>query len=221
MRAPAFMKGVAPKPSTPAHFMRQSVGGGSAPAPTPAAPAPSPVTPPLAPAPVSFETPDAPAAPAGGPAALAEFRPPPSPPPPPRPSAPSEAALAHALEKLGLQNERLAELARSDALEIGFMVAERILEQEITTNPRAMISLVRSAMRRLADSRNITVALSPADHERVKSAGDAGLAHVKLEIDPSLEAGDCRVSSELGVVDGKLESRLAEVRRAIDASEDD
>jgi flagellar assembly protein FliH len=120
-----------------------------------------------------------------------------------------------------LQNERLAELARSDALEIGFLVAERILEQEIGSNPRALISLVRSAMRRLAESRQITVQLCPGDHARIKH-GDvdtSGLASVKLEVDPALGPGDCRVVSELGQVDGRLATRLAEVRKSIESSE--
>ena len=39
------------------------------------------------------------------------------------------------------------------------------------------------------------------------------------EIDPAMGPGDCKVSSELGVVDGKLANRLAEVRRSIDSTE--
>lgn len=193
MRTPAFLQGVVQRPSAPAKFGKLEL----APAPTPPPPEPLPV---LAP-------------PIGIPVALAELRPPPTPPqPPPAPH------VNHAIEKLVLQNERLAELARSDALEIGFLVAERILEQEISQNPRALMSLVRSAMRKLADSREITVTVSAADHEKLK-AGEPGLASVKLEIDPSFGPGDCKVTSELGVVDGRMPTRMAELRKALEGDE--
>jgi hypothetical protein len=162
------------------------------------------------------------AAPTTIPVGLAELSPPPTPPRPAfGPDALSER-LAHAIESLKLQTERLAELAHNDALEIGILVAERILEQEVSTNSRALMSLVRSAMRRLADSRTITVALCSADHERIVERIKAGspdasaLATVKLVVDTSLHPGDCRVESELGSVDGKLSTRVAEARRSLD-----
>jgi len=192
MRTPSFLQGVVHRPSAPAKFGPIKA---VQPAPEPAPPPPSP------PAPI------------GIPVALAELRPPPT---PPQPSPAPQ--VHHAIEKLALQNERLAELARSDALEIGFLVAERILEQEVSHNPRALMSLVRSAMRKLADSREITVTVSAADHEKLK-AGEPGLASVKLEIDPSFGPGDCKVSSELGVVDGRMSTRLAELRKALEGDE--
>ncbi len=122
-----------------------------------------------------------------------------SPPALPRPAFVPDAVLerlAHAVESLKLQTERLAELAHNDALEIGILVAERILEQEVSTNSRALMSLVRSAMRRLADSRTITVALCAADHERVverikaNSPDASALATVEaLVVDTSLQSG--------------------------------
>src|SRR5262245_17222204 len=106
MRTPSFMQGVVARPSVPAKFGRlEAVQAPSQPAPTP--PPPPMVQP--SPSPVAF------------PVALAELRPPPTPPPPAPPPA-RGPHLEHAIEKLTLQNERLAELARSDALEIGFMV---------------------------------------------------------------------------------------------------
>ncbi len=203
MRTPAFLQGVTPRPSVPANFGRLHVVE-----PT-AAPTPPPVAPPLPSPP--------PAPPAGIPVALAELRPPPTPPPPPVPPQPS-APLSLAIERLVMQNERLADLARNDALEIGFLVAERILEQEVTHNPRALASLVRSAMRRLAEARDITVTVSPANHEKLK-AGEPGIANVKLEVDPSFGPGDVKVTSELGVVDGRLSTRIAELKKALEGEE--
>lgn len=214
MRQPNFLKGVSPRPSAPAQFGRLR----AAPVERPEAPELAASGPPPMPTP---PPPGEPALPIGQPAALAEFRPPPTPPPAIRPAFVNDDALAHALKSLELTSQRLAELAKSDALEVGFLVAERILEQEIAHNPRALMNLVRSALRRLGESRQVTLVLSPADHERLsarvaaKDPDAAVLATVKLEIDNTLTTGDVRVSSELGQVDGRLQGRLDELRKVI------
>lgn len=59
--------------------------------------------------------------------------------------------VAHAVEVLKLQAERLAEQARADALEIGFRVARRILEAELSSSPEPFFALVRSALKRAGD----------------------------------------------------------------------
>ena len=61
--------------------------------------------------------------------------------------------------------------------------------------------------------------LTAADLERLKAVGDPGLAAVKLEVDPTFGPGDCRVSSELGIVDGRVSTRLAEIKEALEGDE--
>src|SRR5688572_27851742 len=52
--------------------------------------------------------------------------------------------LGSAVEMLRTTSERLAAEARSDALEVGFLIAKRILETELTTSPEPLVALVRS-----------------------------------------------------------------------------
>jgi flagellar assembly protein FliH len=132
------------------------------------------------------------------------------------------ARVSFAVAGLRAQAERLAEQARADAIEIGFQVARRILERELTTSPETLFSLVRSAIRRVGEARTVTIRLAPADLEQLEAAGGGervGPASAKIELvaDPTLSVGDCLVESELGMVDGRLETRLQELRRGIDA----
>lgn len=210
-RKPSFLASVVIKPTSPAHFDRM------------AASPPQKATPKQS---FAHEPADEAVSPHDGAddAPKAEA---PRPPPPPPAFLPDGVAerLASAIDALKLQNGKLADQAKADALEIGLIVAERILEQEISTNPRALLSLIRSAMRRLAESRSLSVALCPADFERVQAKlteggpDVSGLTGIKLEVDPALQVGDCRVQSELGVVDGRLANRLAEIRRSIEQGE--
>ncbi|MEW6433336.1 MAG: FliH/SctL family protein [Myxococcota bacterium] len=143
----------------------------------------------------------------------------------PLPSAPGPVAaesgrrLEAAIERLRLEAARLADQARADALEIGFQVARRILEQELSANPEALFSLVRSAVRRLGDARHLVIRLHPADAERIDAPEGrqrVGLSLMQVEVvaDPTLEPGDCVVESEQAAVDGRVKTRLEELRRA-------
>lgn len=164
-------------------------------------------------------------------------RPAPEPPaaPPPAPAAPpldparitAEVAerIGSAVEVLRLCAERMAAEARSDALEVAFLVARRIVEAELQTSSEALVGLVRAAVRRLGEARKIVVRLSPPDAEAVNallaSRGAATLsgiatAHVEVMPDSALERGDCVVEGDLGSVDGRLSTRLEELRRALE-----
>ncbi len=152
-----------------------------------------------------------------------------------RSSAPAAADLAEttrtaerltaAVERLVLTSERLAAEARTDALEVAFLVARRILEAEVSTGIEPLLGLVRSALRKLGESRRIVIRLSPRDAAAVTAALAArgaatlaaGSAQIEIVTDATLSGGDCVVEGDLGAVDGRLDTRLSELRRAIAA----
>jgi flagellar assembly protein FliH len=132
--------------------------------------------------------------------------------------------LAAAIELLRSTAGRLAAEARSDALEIGFLVARRILESELTANREPLVALVRSAIRRLGEARQIVVRLCPQDAvaidallaERSSTAvSSVATAQIEVIADAALGRGDCLVEGDLGTVDGRIATRLEELRRAL------
>jgi flagellar assembly protein FliH len=136
--------------------------------------------------------------------------------------------LGSAVEMLRTTSERLAAEARSDALEVGFMIAKRILETELTTSPEPLVALVRSTIRRLGEARKMVVRLSQADAEAVNAilaargpsaVSTVATAQIEIIADASLERGDCVVESDVGSVDGRIATRLEELRRALAAEQ--
>jgi len=132
--------------------------------------------------------------------------------------------LGSAVEMLRTTSERLGAEARSDALEVGFLIAKRILETELTTSPEPLVALVRSTIRRLGEARKMAVRLSPGDAEAVNAilaargpsaVSTVATAQVEVVADASLERGDCVVESDVGSVDGRIATRLEELRRAL------
>lgn len=131
-----------------------------------------------------------------------------------------------AVELLRATAERLAAEARTDALEIGFLVARRILEMELTASAEPLVNLVRSAVRRLGESRKITIHLSPADAQALsavvqsrgtQSVAPATISKVEILADPSLGRGDCLVEGDMVTVDGRINARIEELRRALES----
>ena len=150
-----------------------------------------------------------------------------APPPPPAPVV-DMSRMDAAVDRLRMLSDRLAADMRNDALEVAMMLARKIVEGELTTNVDRMMSTVRSAVRRLGESRRITVRLSPEDAELLSKGNQpsselGGLSAAKVEVvaDAALGRGDCLVEGDLGSVDARLDTRFAELRRAIaeDAAE--
>lgn len=131
--------------------------------------------------------------------------------------------VGHAVDVLRLQSDRLAEQARSDALEIGFLVARRILETELQTSPEALFALVRGALKRAGESRRVAVRLHPDDVQAVEAAVASrdlvvGAAAVEVTADAALDRGDVVVETDFGTVDGRLKTRFDELHRAARAA---
>lgn len=147
--------------------------------------------------------------------------------PPPAAHMTNDAAerLGRAIGELRLTADRLGAEIAANAIEIGCLVARRILEAELKTDIEAHRSLVRSAVRRLGEEHRVTIHLAPADVERVRAAaGEAGgtdlgfnlgIAKVEVFADTNLTPGDCLVESDAASVDGRLGTRLEEVRRVL------
>jgi len=156
-------------------------------------------------------------------------------PAPPVPLQPEESdRLAGVVEELRRASARFGEALAANALEIGCLVARKILEAELKSDPELRLGLVRSAVRRLGEAQKVVVHLSPGDRDAVAEAlgrageadgepGDATaaasfgipLAQVELVSDTNLSPGDALVESDTAIVDGRLGTRLEELRRVL------
>ena len=159
----------------------------------------------------------------------AQREPPPAPGPTPEQleAVRAEAArkVAQGAEALRREAQRLAEVAADDAIELAFRVARRLLEAELSTSPEAFRALIRAALKRAGDSRKVSLRVHPQAAQALPPslAADAGLASAAVEVvaDASLAPWDCVVETDFGKLDGRLDTRLDELRRAAGAAEEE
>jgi len=124
------------------------------------------------------------------------------------------AAVVQALDKSfsGLQQKMADEL-----LQLGCDIARQVVRQELQSNPRALLPVVREALATFVqESRPATVRLNPADWKQLESAlrEEFGGARVQWQADPAVAPGDCMLECAGATIDGSLDTRW---RRAIAA----
>jgi len=125
-----------------------------------------------------------------------------------------------AIEALRSQGEKLAEQARSDALELGILIARRILEQEITANLDGIFALIKSAIRRAGEEHVTKLRLHPEDvkHLQASAQSEFSLGKIELVADATLERGDVMVDTAQHTIDGRLSTRFDELVRQLDGT---
>ncbi|MCZ2103922.1 MAG: flagellar assembly protein FliH [Comamonadaceae bacterium] len=105
----------------------------------------------------------------------------------------------------------------SDLLTLACDIARQVVRQELQSQPRALLPVVREALATFVqDSRLATVRLNPADWAALEPAlrSEFDGARVHWLADASVTPGGCSVECAGAVVDGTLETRW---RRAIAA----
>lgn len=153
---------------------------------------------------------------------------PPLPPPPAHMTSDNAERLGRAIEMLRLTTDRVGASVAANALELGVMIARRILEAELKTSIEVQRGLIRSAVRRLGETHKVTIHVAPADLEAVTAAAgeghgndlglNLGIAKIEILPDMNLTPGDCLVDSDAATVDGRLGTRLEEIRRVLSAA---
>ncbi|NLW44620.1 MAG: hypothetical protein GXY92_05500 [Syntrophomonadaceae bacterium] len=136
------------------------------------------------------------------------------------------------LEQARQQSEELIEQARKERLSIlgsceriivrmALDIAEKIVEQELITNPDIITELVHNIIDSMNTAETYKVLVNPEDYVNLaaeiakKKLSSTGNDNIQLAADNSISRGGCVVETDLGVVDARLETRIASLREAL------
>jgi flagellar assembly protein FliH len=110
------------------------------------------------------------------------------------------------------------------SLRLAVGIAEKVIRRQIAQQPEITLELVQEGLELAHGQERITVRLNPADHaalgDRVLKVSQqlAQLGKVQVVPDPQITAGGCRIDTDFGSIDQRLETQLARIAQELGSS---
>ena len=112
--------------------------------------------------------------------------------------------------------------AEQDIISIAMEAVERVLPQHFIDVPQMVLPVVRDAILRVKDQKEIVVHVPPACYDFVLMARDelrsvltAGDSELMITSDEGLKPGDCLVETPNGSVDARLQTQIEQLKKAV------
>jgi flagellar assembly protein FliH len=122
-------------------------------------------------------------------------------------------ALKETVEKLVRIRQQDVERMETETVKLALAIARKIIGYETDQGP-VIGHVVRTAMRKVADPRHLTLRLNPKDIDTVRAFqrellpdDDVG-ADLGLEADESIGKGGCIIETQLGDVDARIDQQI-------------
>lgn len=102
-------------------------------------------------------------------------------------------------------------------LKLCMEIVEKVIRHEARTDPRVVTRVVKSCLRRVKDSEQVCIRVSPDELEEVMSRRDElaglaqGLGELRIVDDRRVSPGGCVVESSAGDFDARIESQLSKI----------
>lgn len=125
------------------------------------------------------------------------------------------ARLAHQLGELAGFRARFRQDAEEDLVKLAIAIAQRVLHREITTDPEAILGLVKAALQRVEAREVLRVRVHPEDARTLETClADLGLPE-KIEVvaDQGLERGGVILETSRGYLEASVNTQLQEIER--------
>jgi flagellar assembly protein FliH len=127
-------------------------------------------------------------------------------------------AMGEALRELQQLRHETADAVERDAVELALALAGKILAGALEAEPERVIDVVRSALRRIADRRQIVVLVDPGDLDVVSAAvGElraqvGGIETCDVQADRRIGRGGAVVRTVEGEIDATVKTQLERAR---------
>jgi flagellar assembly protein FliH len=138
--------------------------------------------------------------------------------------ASAASALTEAAREIRSLRAHTVDTVESDAIDMALQLAEQILAGTLKAHPEIVVEVVRGALRRVSDRRNVAVLVNPADLDIVRGALEdltghgSGVELCDLQADERVGVGGAIVRTIEGEVDAGVYTQLERAREVIEHS---
>ncbi len=130
-------------------------------------------------------------------------------------------AIQQAIEGIHQAKQAWVQRWEENAVRLSVAIAARLVRRELNHSPEITLQLVREALELAAGSNRVKLHLNPKDHQTLgeqvkKLASEIGkLAPTDIVADATVGPGGCRVSTEFGEIDQRIETQLARIEKEL------
>ena len=135
--------------------------------------------------------------------------------------APVLKAFEHAIVELADIKRKLRLTAEKETVNLALAIARKVVCTELTLNRDILGNIVKEAMSRVVERRNIKIRLSPSDMNFLRETGYrsfdflGNVEGVDFEEDGSVHSGGCVIETSLGEIDGRIEKQFQIIEEAL------
>ncbi|QHS09242.1 FliH/SctL family protein [Sinimarinibacterium sp. NLF-5-8] len=126
--------------------------------------------------------------------------------------------LRQLIEHIAKPLQQLDDEVEQALTELAAAIAERVVADELSLQPERIRQMLRDVLKGLPSQlRTLRVQVHPEDAALLAAqfTPEQDVDEFSIVEDASLQRGDCRVSSDSSLIDGRWKTRLAEVVQAI------
>ena len=126
------------------------------------------------------------------------------------------AKVAEALRLFAQKTNEYYSRAEVELVHLALAIAAKILHREAQVDRMLVAALVKVAMEKLQHGTTATVRVRPeevADWNRYFEGNSSGEIRVEVKADPSVEAHNCILETELGTTELGLDAQLKEIEQ--------
>jgi len=122
-------------------------------------------------------------------------------------------------EALKAAKDELLKGAEEGVLALVGEVARRVVRVAVERFPEEVVDLVRECLKKISNGGSVVVRVNPDDVAVVEAHREEllvdGLEGIKIEPDKRMPRGGCTVEAQSEIVNGRLDSMLEEIERAM------
>ena len=119
-----------------------------------------------------------------------------------------------AVAEVNAARDRHIAESEPELIRLAIRIAQKIIGEELRTNPEAIVNIARECLRGLSRERSLTLRVHSTDLDLMRRSIEllreaAGPQRsIDVMADPAVGVGGCIVESEYGVVDARLETQI-------------
>jgi flagellar biosynthesis/type III secretory pathway protein FliH len=122
--------------------------------------------------------------------------------------------LMAAVSNLKEARDSVIKSAESQLIEMALMIAEKVIEKKIESDPNLINSVIEDTFNKISGSDRITFKINPADADAVNDFQPTiesrlvGVEKITIQQDSTIQQGGCIIETDLGFVDVTIQEKL-------------